>query len=203
MSTDFVELHLKRNCGWPWPEDSWGLTPMYGEDGWCRSCGVPMRPQCGELVLQTKELNGEGAWVPNWQFDAVCLSADLASQVRRWDVELRPVVWHGAGGAAAFQLVAPSVGDAWFAPRDLREAAIAKHGEAGARCGSCGTWRWMPLASDELPPLRIDLRRTTDAAIAASPEWFGDGWLAYRVLMMRRDLGELIAAASPRDFALR
>lgn len=33
---DYVEIVLRRNRGWPWPEDSWGLSPMYGEDGWCR-----------------------------------------------------------------------------------------------------------------------------------------------------------------------
>lgn len=35
---EYVELYLKRNRGWPWPEDSWGLTPMFGEDG------TPLRP---------------------------------------------------------------------------------------------------------------------------------------------------------------
>jgi hypothetical protein len=140
--------------------------------------------------------------VPNWRFDAVCVSAELAGEVRRFDVELRPVVWRGSEAPAAFQLVAPTVGDAWYAPEELREAAMARHGEAGARCGACATWRWMPVASDELPPLRIELPRTSGSAVAASPEWFGDGCRAYRVLMMRRELAELLAAASPRDFTL-
>lgn len=35
--TEYVELHLERNRGWPWPEDSWGLTPTFGEDGWCHA----------------------------------------------------------------------------------------------------------------------------------------------------------------------
>jgi hypothetical protein len=195
-------LHSKRNRGWPWPDESWGLTPMYGEDGWCRSCGVPQRPQCGDLVLRSKKQSGQGAWVPNWRFDALCVSAELAGEVRRFNVELRRVVWRGWEAPAAFQLVAPTVGDAWYAPEELSEAAMARHGEAGARCGACATWRWMPVASDQLPPLRIELPRTSGSAVAASPEWFGDGCKAYRVLMMRTELAELLAAASPRDFTL-
>lgn len=44
---------------------------MYGEDGWCRACGVPQRAQCGSMVLQRKGLTVAGAWVPNWQFDTI------------------------------------------------------------------------------------------------------------------------------------
>lgn len=62
---EFVEFGLTRNSGWPWPEDSWGLDPMFGEDGWCRSCGVPRRPQSGSLVLQRKGAVAEGVWIPN------------------------------------------------------------------------------------------------------------------------------------------
>jgi hypothetical protein len=54
----------------PWPEDSWALTPMHDEHGWCRSCGVPKRTQCGFLILQLRDFKSvEGAWVPNWRFD--------------------------------------------------------------------------------------------------------------------------------------
>ena len=78
---DLVWLDLKRNRGWPWPEDSWGLTPMFGEDGWCRSCGVPKGPQTGSIVLQRKGFKVvEGAWVPNWQFDALCLERSVADE---------------------------------------------------------------------------------------------------------------------------
>jgi hypothetical protein len=42
---DFVQLDWKRNRGWPWPEDSWGLDSMYGPDGWCHACGIPLREQ--------------------------------------------------------------------------------------------------------------------------------------------------------------
>jgi len=39
------------------------------------------------------------------------------------------------------QIVIPTVGDAWFDEKELREAAIARHGVDGATCGECGTWR--------------------------------------------------------------
>jgi hypothetical protein len=39
--------------------------------------------------------------------------------------------------------------------------------------------------------------------VAASPEWFGDGWQAFRQILFRRPLAELIANASPRDFRIR
>lgn len=57
----------------------------------------------------------------------------------------------------------------------------------------------MPLTFGSLPPLRIR-PPLGDAAIAASPEWFGDGWKAFRQVLVRRELAELLAAASPRDF---
>jgi hypothetical protein len=41
-----------------------------------------------------------------------------------------------------------------------------------------------------------------DADIAASPEWFGDGWNSFRQVLVRRELAELLAQASPRDFYL-
>ena len=39
--------------------------------------------------------------------------------------------------------------------------------------------------------------------IAASPEWFGDGWSAFREILVRRELAELIVASSPRDFRIQ
>lgn len=202
--SDFVELYLKRNRGWPWPEDSWGLTPMFGDDGWCHACGVPQRPQCGSLVLQRKGLaRVEGAWVPNWQFDALCLERSLAEAVAdRFAVELLPIAWHGTPPGVAEQIVAPSVSDAWFDPGELREAAIAQHDVAGQVCAECGVWRWMPLAFGTLPQLRIT-PPLSEVDIAASPEWFGDGWNSYRQILVRRELAELLAGASPKDFRIR
>lgn len=60
----------------------------------------------------------------------------------------------------------------------------------------------VPLTFGTLPPLRID-SGSLSADIVASPEWFGDGWKALRQILVRRELAELIAAASPRDFAVQ
>jgi hypothetical protein len=38
--------------------------------------------------------------------------------------------------------------------------------------------------------------------VAASPEWFGDGWNAYRRIVVRRELAQLVVDASPRDFRI-
>lgn len=201
---DYVELSLKRNRGWPWPEDSLGLTPMFGEDGWCRSCGVPKHPQTGSLVLQRKGMPIEGAWVPNWQFDAYCLERTLAEQTAgRFRLDLLPVRSHTAAPAEAMQIVVPSVGDRWFDHDELSESATNRHRRAGAKCADCGVWRRMPLRfRSNLPPLRIT-PGLGDADIAASPEWFGDGWKAFRQILVRRELAELIVKASPRDFKIQ
>ncbi len=199
---EFVALDWKRNRGWPWPEESFGLTPMFGADGWCHSCGVPRRHQCGPLVLQRRGLGRvRGAWVPNWQFDVICLDSGLADDIAaRFGVEVREVEWHGrAPGARAKQLVVPTVGESWFDHRDLRKAAIARHGTAGATCRECGVWRWMPLILELLPPLSIN-PALSRVDVAASPEWFGDGWKAFRQILLRRELAEMIVAGSPRDF---
>ena len=200
---DYVELCLKRNRGWPWPEDSWGLTPMFGKDGWCHACGVPRGPQTGSIVLQHKGLKVEGAWVPNWRFDVICLEASLADDVvSRYHLSLLNIEWHGASTSAARQIVVPSVGDRWFNPDELREKTIQRHGTAGACCVECGTWRWMPLPFGMLPPLRIT-PALDGVDIAASPEWFGDGWRAFRQILVRRELAEMLVAASPKDFKIR
>ncbi len=110
--------------------------------------------------------------------------------------------WHRTSPGEAMQIVIPTVGDAWFDEKELREAAIARHGVDGATCGECGTWRWMPLAFGFLPPLRIT-PPIGGAAIAGSPEWFGAGLQSFRQLLVQRELAELLAAASPRDFKVQ
>ena len=207
---DFVELSAKRNRGWPWPEDSWGLTPMYGEGGWCRACGVPRRTQCGSLVLQRKSFKIHGAWLPYWQYDAICLEAGLADEIaRRFRVELIDVEWHASSPGQARQIVAPTVGGAWFDADELRKRTVAAHGSPGATCATCGTWRWFPLAFEPIPPLTKEtlspLREVPEFEefdVVASPEWFGDGWNAFRQILVRRELASMIVAASPRDFRI-
>lgn len=178
---------------------------MYGEGGWCRSCGVPLRPQCGSLVLERRGFaeGVRGTWVPNWQLDALCLEQSLAAQIsEQFDVEVRSIGWHGAPPGEASQIVLPSGGDPWFDPEELRHATIERHGTDGATCRGCGVWRWMPLGFGSLPPLRR-APAVGGADVAASPEWFGDGWQAFRQVLVRRPLAELIAAASPRDLFVR
>lgn len=202
---DFVDLELRRNRGWPWPEDSWGLTPMYGEDGWCRSCGVPLRAQSGSLILQTRGFGlVKGAWVPNWQFDAYCLETSVADHAvaSGYSLPLLPIEWHGQSPGDATQIVPPTVGSAWFDPEELRKRTIAKHGAAGAECHECGVWRWYPLLSEEMPPYRY-ATIGDDTHVAASPEWFGDGHQAFRQIVVRRGVADMIVAAGPRDFRIR
>jgi hypothetical protein len=208
---DFVELALRRNRGWPWPEDSWGLTPMFGEDGWCHSCGVPRRAQSGNLVLQRKGVKTvKGAWTPNWQFDAICLERGLAERVAGgFRVELRDVDWHASPPGEAKQIVVPTVGEAWFDPGQLQDRLVAVHATAGARCGDCGVWRWMPLGFSPVPPLTdevlpslLEIAGLDAVDVAASPEWFGDGWKAFGQILVRRELGQMLVEASPRDFCI-
>lgn len=203
--TDFVILDWKRNRGWPWPEESYGLTPMFGEDGWCDACGVPRHEQTGSLILERKGMSrATGAWVPYWRGDdALCLEGKLASRLGdRFDLDLREIQWHPFSAGEAMQIVIPSVGERWFDPEELRAAATDRHGTDGARCDECGVWRWMPLAIGAgAPPLRITPPDSGDGVdIMASPEWFGDEWRAFRQILVRRELAEEIAAASPRDF---
>jgi hypothetical protein len=203
--SEFVQLYWKRNRGWPWPEDSWGLGPMFGDDGWCRSSGTPLREQCGPLTLRRTGLSPlAGGWVPNWRFDAICLEGSVAKKVvaEGFSVDLREVAWHGSSPGTALQIVAPSVGLAWFDPEELRARAEDRHGVAGATCADCGTWRWMPMTYGLLPPVVGDVLSAPQDVIA-SREWFGDGCQSYRQVLVRRRLAELIAAASPRDFKVQ
>ncbi|WP_136040867.1 MULTISPECIES: hypothetical protein [unclassified Microbacterium] len=201
--SDFVDLFAKRNRGWPWPERSFGLTPMYGEDGWCHACGVPSRQQQGSLILQQRGLTVSGAWMPNWRFDTLCMARDVAEEVSsRFDIETREVKWARSSPGDAVQIVIPSTTEKWFEGEALAANAIGLHGKAGAVCGTCGIWRWMPLWWGKLPPL-VDTSILGGYDIVASPEWFGAGWKAFRQVLVRRELAEALATASPRDFAVK
>ena len=203
-----VHLAAKRNRGWPWPEDSFGLTPMFGDDGWCHACGVPQREQTGSIVLQRKGFKTTGrAWEPSWQHDVLCVERDEAlSLAGRFGLGLRDVEWHPSAPCEASQILAPVVGEAWFDHDELRERTAHVHGRAGATCEECGVWRWLPLGFSPLPPLNVEvlppLLELPEVAIAVSPEWFGDGLKAYREMLVARELAEVIAAASPRDFSI-
>jgi hypothetical protein len=179
---------------------------MFGEDGWCRSCGVPRHAQIGSLVLRRKSFKVQGAWVPYWQYDAICIEKGVADEiVRRFRVDLIEVEWHATSPGEARQIIAPSVGDRWFDPDQLRARAVAAHGTPGAKCPACGVWRWLPLGfaarMKVLPPL-LDVPAFEDYDVVASPEWFGDGMSAFRQILVRRELAAILVSASPRDFEI-
>jgi hypothetical protein len=198
----FVRLFWKRNRGWPWPDDSWGLGPMFGDQGWCRGCGIPFHDQSGSMVLRRSGLKVEGAWVPNWRFDAVCVEARVAADVaNRFRVTVRPVAWHGSSPGDASQLVIPTFGSRWFLPEELDRRLVARHGSSGASCSVCGRRRWLPLPMSDLPVPTVDLSEVQADAVA-SPEWFGDGCQSSRSLLFRRELAESLVASSPKDFKI-
>jgi len=120
----------------------------------------------------------------------------------RFAVEFMSVDWRGKSPGEASQIVVPSLGEMWFDPDELRAAAVARHGVAGAACSDCGVWRWMPLAFGMLPSLRITPSLGA-VDIAASPEWFGDGMQSFRQILMRGELAEILVAASPKDVKVR
>lgn len=154
---------------------------------------VPRRGRVGSLVLQRKDLTVVEAWVPYWQYNAICLKRSVAEEAAsRFGLELRTVEWPRTPAGEARQIVVPTVGDAWFDPDELRQKVIAKHGTAGATCSECSTWRWMPLGLGSCRRCRSK-SGLGDADIAASPEWFGDGWNAFREILVRRELAEFIS----------
>lgn len=202
--TDYVEITLRRNRGWPWPEDSWGLTPMFGEDGWCRSCGVPQHEQSGSIILQRRGLAAiAGGWVPNWQFDVYCLEKGLAARAAEaFGVGLRPVEWVKRPPGEARQVVIRSTAEPWFNPSELAERISHVHGEASKTCEVCGVTRWLPVGLDILP--RPPATAVVGApAVIACPEWFGVGKRSFRQILWRRDLADFLLAASPRDFKIQ
>lgn len=177
---------------------------MFGEDGWCRSCGTPLRRQCGPLTLKRQGLLSlAGAFVPNWRFDAICLEASLASHaLDKFSLDLREVAWKGTPPGKAMQIIVPSVGSSWYDSEKLFAATSAKHGSSGSRCPGCGIWRWLPLSYDELPPV-TGSTELQGADICASPEWFGVGWKSFRQILVRRELAQLIVCRSPKDFRIQ
>jgi len=120
----------------------------------------------------------------------------------KYGLTLRDVNWHPAAPGSASQVEIPVVGVSWFDPIELELAGMARHGDTGSACAACGRWRWLPLGFGMQPTLRV--RPGLDGVpIAASPEWFGDGGQPFREMVVRRDLAEEIAAASPRDFKVQ
>ncbi|WP_341925949.1 hypothetical protein [Nocardioides psychrotolerans] len=200
---NYVEIILRRNRGWPWPEDTWGLTPMYGEDGWCQSCGVPKHPQTGSIILQRKGLKIEGAWVPNWQFDVYCLAQSIADVVsERFGIGLRPVASVSEPAIGASQVVIESSVASWFDSADLNRLIAPIHGDASETCADCGVTRWMPVGMDVLPGPPESIV-AAQPGVVASPEWFGAGKQSFRQILWRRDVADFLVSSSPKDFKVQ
>src|SRR5260370_16365210 len=129
---DFVRLDLKGNRAWPWRGVSWGLDSMSGPDGWCRSCGITLHEQTGPLTLQARGMSPvQGAWVPNWRFDTICVESTLGARLSNvYRLEMRPIAWYRNVKGQALQIVVPTVEPAWFASAALRRTAVPRPGTA-------------------------------------------------------------------------
>src|SRR5260370_16932686 len=151
---DFVRLDLKRNRAWPWPEDSWGLDSMYGPDGWCRSCGIPLHEQTGPLTLQARGMSPvQGAWVPNWRFDTICVESTLGARLSNvYRLEMRAIAWYRNVKGQALQIVVPTVEPAWFDSAALRRAPLAHPVTPLQNCPAFPAATWIPFSSTQLPP---------------------------------------------------
>ncbi|WP_182380138.1 hypothetical protein [Nocardioides sp. WS12] len=180
---------------------------MYGEDGWCHSCGTPFSEQTGHLTLQGSGFPTASVFIPNWQFNAICLDAATAQNVAaRFNVSMREVRKPRSGGTGVQQLI-PSVGkEPWYDPEELGRVVLERHRQysgnsIGATCSACGRWRWLPVVEGDAPIRPQALSGDTD--LIASPETFGDGWSTHRHLAVRRALAETLVSANPRTFSIR
>jgi hypothetical protein len=180
---------------------------MYGEDGWCHSCGTPNREQTGHLTLQGSGFPSAPVLIPNWQFNAICLDAATAADVaNRFNVVMREVHKPRTGGTGVEQLLPGVTDEPWYDSDALRQAVTARHREhngdtLGATCAECSRWRWLPVNEWEVAPRPASLVGPTD--LIASPETFGDGFRTFRHLLMSRALGEALVGANPRTFSTR
>lgn len=204
-SVDWVAIAPRFTPGWPWPEDSYGLGPMYGNDGWCRGCGTPLVEQSGPLSMQGSKFPTADVWMPNWLFDVVCVSEQLAADIsERFSVNLGEVHKPRKGPTGVQQILPALTVDSWHRQEELVLAVRARHSEygdqTGSSCATCGRWKWLPVGENEAPIVASALMSTSD--VLASPEVFGDGLKSYRHLLFRRPLGETLVAASPRNWHL-
>jgi hypothetical protein len=145
------------------------------------------------------------AWTPNWQFEFVCVSANLASQIAaRFNVAFGEVHKPRTGDTGVRYLLPVQTASNWYDPEFLDRAVRVnpfsfgppQRDRAGAACASCQKWRWMPWTGDGAP---VDSRSLESASdLVASPEIFGDGWMTYRHLLFRLPLAQLIASSAPR-----
>jgi len=204
--TDWVALSPRFTPGWPWPENSYGLGPMYGDEGWCRGCGTPLSQQTGALVIQSNKFPTAEVWMPNWLYDVVCVSAQVAADIsERFNVDLGDVHKPRKGPTGVKQVLPTQTVEPWHRPEELERAVRARHSEhdgerTGSSCGQCGRWKWLPVSEAEAPIAACAQVATSD--VIASPEAFGAGLNSFRHLLFRRPLGETLVAAAPRTWNL-
>lgn len=206
VAEEWVALTSRFTPGWPWPEASWGLDPLYGPEGWCHACGTPRHGQTGSLVLEARKFPTGPVWVPNWRFDCVGVSAEIAPEVaRRFRVPMRDVLKPRGVATGAMQLLPALCRTPWYDEAPLTAAVHARHelhdsGTVGSTCTECQRWRWLPISLGEVPIKGDSLDEAGD--MLASPEIFGAGWKTFRHLLYRRPLGEFLAAAAPRTWSV-
>lgn len=201
----WARLSARFTPGWPWPEESWGMDPMYGPEGWCHACGTPVHEPTGPLVMQGRKFPTAEAWTPNWLFDTVCISASLAAHIDdRFDVAFGEVHKPRTGDTGVRYLIPEQTVDSWydaeFLDREVRVNRFSfgppQRDSAGATCAKCHKWRWMPWAGGGAPVHAAAI--CADSDVLASPEIFGDGSMTYRHLLFRLPLAQLIASSAPR-----
>lgn len=177
---------------------------MYGDQGWCPSCGVPIGARSGPLALQKKGLpKPEGVWRPYWHDDVICLESRLAEEAeRRFALQHRPVTWPRGVPSNISEVIIPVVGESWYEAEKLCQRALKHYGKpVGNRCRECEPWKWMPLAAYTASQLHGEAS-TYMGPIMASPEWFGDGFAAFRHVLLRRDVALFLESHGRRDFRI-
>jgi hypothetical protein len=179
---------------------------MYGPDGWCQECGTPFGEQTGSLVMQSSKFPKAPVWTPNWIFDCVGVSAEIAADVaRRFTVPMREVLKPKGATTGAMQLLPTLTASDWYDEEMLTRAVRAQHSEhsgdrTGQTCAECGKWRWLPISAGPVPVREPSLEAASD--MIASPEIFGDGWVSFHHLLFRRALGEFLAESNPRTWSV-
>lgn len=179
---------------------------MYGDEGWCRGCGTPLVEQCGSLVVQASKFPTAKVWMPNWLFDVVCVAEGVAHEIdKRFTVDLGEVNKPRTGPTGVKQIRPVQTALPWYRPDELSEAVRARHRQhdgdrTGSTCGSCGRWKWLPVSEHEATLVGSALESSSD--VITSPEVFGDGMKTFRHLLFRRDLGQTLVGASPRNWDL-
>lgn len=158
-------------------------------------------------MIQGSNFPTADVWMPNWRFDTVCISAEIAEKVARdFRVELGEVHKPRQGDTGVRQLLVSPTASPWYTKKHLRRAVRERHGQhygrtTGSACRSCGSWKWLPIAEEGAAAQAG--APTPDADVVASPEIFGDGLKSYRHLLFRRPLAEFLHSKAKRNWDLR